>query len=383
MNPLAKELEYFFDHFSKWYDDYVLLHNTYVESQSLQNVGVKKGVINESGRYIPLLLQEKINKLTFHHSVLKDRFQNVHINLEVYQPVLNVSSTKLQKYIIRVMYVIVFFVCKIRPLHKIINVNIKIVCSQFKKRLPSTGHLSTFNVNTGVTTTYLNRGKADILIYRQEEVLKVLIHELLHAFGVDSLWMMPDTEAPLNAFFGVNMTHKVGQTVGTLKSNESFTDSYACMLNIFLATMFSFHGDTQEQKKYMFHALVGHERTFVVKQAYKLFPLLGLKISSKTGAIINNVGNRDEDTHVISYYILKALNFVHLPNFINYLRRQGWRSTEDGVEYVQYLKKLLKKSFRLMTKSRQRANVYYEKRLLKTVQDNQSLRMSCVDISTI
>lgn len=384
MNPLSKELEYFFNHFTKWYDEYVSLYNTYVEGQSLQDVGLKTGVITESGRYIPLSMKEKINKLIFYHSIFKNRFQNVHISLEVFQPTKKVN---LQKYIIRVVYAIIYFVSKINPLHGINNLNIKIACSPFKKRLPSTGHISTFNVNTGVTTTYLNTGTADILIYREEEMLKVLIHELLHAFGVDSKWMTPQTEAPLNAFFGVQI----------LRSNESFTDSYACMLNVFLATKFLFRNvkeDTHEKQRHMFRALVDHERIFVVNQAYKLIPLLDLEISSKTGKLVNTVSDRKEDTHVVSYYILKGLNFIHLHMFLKYLRHEGWRSKEDGVEYVEYMSRLLQRkiNFELATQKSQlveflvdssKTFVKSKNRLLKPVYDSHSLRMSCVDISAI
>lgn len=384
MNPLTKELDYFLTYFNKLYDEYVSLYKTYVEGERSHNIGIKSGVIVESGRYIPTILKEKINKMTFHHNVLKNRFENVNISLEVFQPII---KKKLQKYIIRVVYVIIYFVNNIHPLHGIKNLNIKIVCSPFKKQLSSNGDISTFNVNTGVTTTYHNIDKADILIYREEEVLKVLIHELLHAFGVDSKWTTPQIEAPLNVFFGMNTVH----------SNESFTDTYACLLNVFLATRFLFHDKKQvlpEEYKYIFSLLVEYERSFIVNQANKLIPLLGLEKNSKTGKLVNKVSNRVEDTHVISYYILKGLNFVNLPMFLTYLRIHRWKSTMDGAKYVQYLTRVLqmKISYDLVTQKHEEVDLLGNsskklmkgvKRLLKTVYNVRSLRMSCIDISTI
>ena len=391
---MTKELDHFYGYFNTLYDAYKRHHEQYVESKHLQTlVESATGIITENARYIPPAIKDKINIKQFSQKVLEDRFQNVHITLEVYEPTKSKSTTtynKLIKYIVRVVYIIIFLASSVHPLHELRKLHIKVVCSPMKKRLP-TNHLhvcdkrfETNNVNSGVTTTFLHTGVANIIVFRREEVIKVLIHELLHAFGVDSKFMTKETEAPLNAFFGFN-------GLETVTSNESFTETYACLLNVFLASKFLCCDKMPPNvERSVFHDLVVTERTYIINQANKVVPLMGLEVDGKSGKLVNKCIDRHEDTHVISYYILKGLNFTYLTSFLTYLRKQQFKANNDDVEYVQHLTKLLnlkwvdkkKNSCCQPTTMFKKLN-NYKKRLLKIEHDVQSLRMSCIDVSAI
>jgi hypothetical protein len=282
-------------------------------------------------------------------------------------------------------------------MHGVHTLNIKIVCSPFKKRLSKKPQdecdkgIATYNINSGMTTTFMNTGVAEIIVFRQEEVIKVIIHELIHAFGLDSKLMAPETEAPLNAFFGLRMSEQQ-----TLHSNESFTDSYACLLNVFLATKFLCGGVVENMtEKCVFGGLVSRELLYIVGRAIKLCPFLGLEIGERTNKLVNKCNTRREQTHVISYYILKALNFVNLVVFLKYLRNNDYKSKEDGIVYVQHLLKLLKMKWdnqsipiiditncQFTITINKKINKFI-KQLLKIEHDEWSLRMSCIDVSAI
>jgi hypothetical protein len=346
-SQLGKELDYFYSYFNKLYEDYKDQYERYVGEKQLEILNENvRGIITENSRYIPIELKQNINTLTFCKKILKDRFQNINLTLEVFENAMLKQNTKikLSKYIIRVVYIIIFLCSKICPLHEVHTLNMKIICSPFKKRLSRKQHnicdkgIATYNINSGVTTTFMNTGVAEIIVYRQEEVIKVIIHELLHAFGLDSKLMTPETEAPLNAFFGLTTSQQ-----HTLRTNESFTDTYACLLNVFLATKFLCSGVVDSMTdKYVFRGLVSKELIYIVGRANKLFPFLGIELDAKTKKLVNKCDTRTEQTHVISYYILKAMNFVNLVVFLKYLRNNNYKSQDDGVLYVEHLLKLLK-----------------------------------------
>ena len=63
------------------------------------------------------------------------------------------------------------------------DISIKYYPTKFKKKLPRNNtNFKTKHVNSGVTTSYKNSRKRDIIIFRYEEAPKVLTHELLHAY---------------------------------------------------------------------------------------------------------------------------------------------------------------------------------------------------------
>jgi len=399
-SQLGKELDYFYSYFSTLYEYYKVQYEESVEGKQLQILNESAtGIITENSRYIPVELKENINKLVFCKKVLKDRFQNVNLMIEVFEHANRNKHTtiKLSKYIIRVIYILIFLCNKIHPLHEVHTLNIKIVCSPLKKRLSKKPQgecdkgIATYNINSGMTTTLMNTGVVAIIVFRQEEVIKVIIHELIHAFGLDSKLMAPETEAPLNAFFGLRMSEQQ-----KLQANESFTDSYACLLNVFLATKFLCGGVVESMtEKCVFRGLISRELVYIVGRAIKLFPFLGLEIDERTSKLVNKCNTRSEQTHVISYYILKAMNFLNLIVFLKYLRNNDYKSKEDGIVYVQHLLKLLKMKWGnqsiptiditncQFTITIHKKIIKFLKRLLKIEHDEWSLRMSCIDVSAI
>ena len=70
--------------------------------------------------------------------------------------------------------------------------DIWIFLSNYKKIIPSNKILCSDNVNSGSSTTYLyNNDNGVICIWRKEEIYKVLVHELFHAFRIDNAFPNP------------------------------------------------------------------------------------------------------------------------------------------------------------------------------------------------
>jgi len=164
-------------------------------------------------------------------------------------------------------FVCVHFKCDIpRPL------SIHVFLTDYKKEFPSESTLLTpFNVNTGVTIN----GKT-ILVYRKEEVIKVLIHELIHFFGIDHMHVSQDKEHELQHLF--SLQNRVYLT-------ESYTDFLACTSNTMLYSVLSSTGKLLSFKSFI--------RSFN-----------------------SNLKRERLKTHVIAYYIIKAVMFSNWKKYI-------------------------------------------------------------------
>lgn len=169
-----------------------------------------------------------------------DKFINVypqlHNNTMVYLCISNTNQNKYKKLINsivnRVNFMRIFFKNNKR-------LEIWVYPSKFKKILPKKSNDITFDsINSGSTTTYINSSENGVIaLWRQEEILKVLVHEIIHSFGIDK----KDPEP-----------------------REAYTELRALLFNIYLTLI--------EKKKsfYHFDEYLQKEKEFSLNQCYKL-----------------------------------------------------------------------------------------------------------------
>ena len=86
--------------------------------------------------------------------------------------------------------------------------------------------IKSINVNSGFTIS--NLYNADIIVYRKEEMIKVIIHELIHAFNIDDHNNESSYKSSINNIFCVK---------NSININETYTDSLACLINIIMYTI--------------------------------------------------------------------------------------------------------------------------------------------------
>lgn len=140
------------------------------------------------------------------------------------------------------------------------------------------------NVNGGICAGVVD----GVLVFRRQDAAKVLIHELLHLYGVD---------APLRGLSHEVAAHVArpvrgmwGRLVGSLPTHlsEAYTDALACLV---------FCGDNTRAKAC---AVAGAGRVLAHFGAGRA-PFL-------------------EETHVFAYYVIKAAMLVHADAFVTLLR---------------------------------------------------------------
>jgi hypothetical protein len=111
------------------------------------------------------------------------------------------------------------------------SVRVTIYLWEGRKTLsPADAEISPRNANTGVCTRSTS-GEADILVYRKEEAIKTLVHEMLHAYGFGD-WANDDEsiqESCWGIFRGTGLAIEGGRA---WKPTEALVDALAVRLTV-------------------------------------------------------------------------------------------------------------------------------------------------------
>jgi len=242
------------------------------------------------------------------------------------------------------------------------DVIFKIYLTSCTKRFPNDAtKLTPLHVNSGVTFVYRSSLRRDVFVFREEEVCKVILHELIHALGLDMTHMSDEAEESLKKYFCKH---------GSIKVNESFTDTLTCILNVMsFSVILCRYQQAMGNKQHCsvlstFKKYFERERLYILEKCGDVLLSEGYKIN-ESGVI----GCRDdtEDTHVTSYYILKALNIYYFEDFMKTLGDNGYTLRSEG-EYISLLNDFIRRPdfWKMMQRKKKRFS--------------ESLRMSDIDV---
>jgi hypothetical protein len=156
-----------------------------------------------------------------------------------------------------------------------------------------------------------------IWIYRSQELLKTTIHEMCHAYGIDStrFHTIERRYIPslLNVKFGKRHPNR------EICLTEGVVDFIACLIMAALRT-------AQPITKESLSNSLKLQATHILNQAEKILCLL-----SKTGSI--------ENTHTYAYYVVKGILFGDLHASITFFQTNGWYvNTRESLErFLKFL----------------------------------------------
>jgi hypothetical protein len=183
-----------------------------------------------------------------------------------------------------------------------INIDLILYLSNCQKVCPNNDQIiSKVHVNSGSTTTY-NDNYADplIKIYRLEELGKVLLHELIHAFKYDKIF----DDYPKHSF-------KVSRD--KLLFTESVTECLARVINIILYSHI-YNEDLRD--------MMQHEITFGLIQTAKIFNMYGF-VSVEDFLKRGDDREIKQETSAFEYYILTTILLMNIDRFLEIIKRKG------------------------------------------------------------
>jgi hypothetical protein len=187
--------------------------------------------------------------------------------------------------------------------------------SSAKKQLPTETKnkriiIDEKHVNSGVTMFAEN--ETNIIVYREEEMFKVLLHELIHAYRIDFHDYNKNYDNYLMQKYDlhVRLPHKNMNT--PLALYEAYTDTLACYGHLITYCV---------MKGRSLPRLLKREQQHILSQAKKVWEYCNRQ---------NTKGNFIEGTHVFSYYIAKAAIFENFHPFLALIDKYGVRITPES-----------------------------------------------------
>jgi hypothetical protein len=217
--------------------------------------------------------------------------------------------------------------------------HIKIYYSSEKKNLPLDPEIGfkTEDVNTAFT------GLTDIIIWRSEELLKCIIHELMHFYKLE----FPYYLYPYKHKQEIYNTYRIDSSK-SVRPNEAYCEVFANIFNIVIVLVNKSFDITETE----FAEAYAEELRFSIQQVSRIFKYLKYNSSKdfyiKTNSQ-NGVNLKQDNTDVLSYHYLKLkllLWFDQLleiinPNFNNLPTLYIQYSTEITNFYDKFQKLLV------------------------------------------
>ena len=178
----------------------------------------------------------------------------------------------------------------------------------------------------------------EIILFRQEEVFKVLIHELFHTLGLDFSNNQSQTQQTANMlreYLNINLPD--------LRLFETYTETWACILNTICLSVWDNHSQTETETERQIQSRFQKERLFSLWQASKVIHYnqtshshLNQKCLKPTSCFLSptnrtkrqtksknktqkqNLNKREykENTQVFCYFLLKAAVFQKIDTFV-------------------------------------------------------------------
>jgi len=198
-----------------------------------------------------------------------------------------------------------------------------------KKKFPSKNIvLGPNEVNSGLTTLELDskNKNGDIILYRKEEVLKVLIHELIHSNLIDSKIIFSNKTDKLNDLFCSNYK---------ILLNEAFTESFATIIHIFYIHIIN------KMKKEELDIMFQNEMKYSIYICNKIINYYNIDHLNNILKKKNECTNYfPQKTNVLSYYILKNIllsNHILFANILNKYCSNYKINDENGIIEIIHL----------------------------------------------
>uniref|UniRef100_A0A6C0C5K1 Uncharacterized protein n=1 Tax=viral metagenome TaxID=1070528 RepID=A0A6C0C5K1_9ZZZZ len=227
------------------------------------------------------------------------------------------------------------------------SLSIYLYLSEEKKYLPSNplSILDKKNCNSAVTTACDNTGS--ILIFRKEEWLKVLIHEIFHNFCLDLNGINHDNiKARLLNLFKIKSEMEI---------SEAYSEFWGEIMNCCICAYYLLDNPC-DKKSFLLYSefCIEFERTFSFFQVIKILDFMGLNYGELISNNDENIYLKStlyrEKTNVFTYYVLKMVLLYDYDDFLNWcctnnnLMLKFKKTPKNVMGYYDYIVSKYKKS---------------------------------------
>jgi len=326
---------------NKMYADISTAEIGYNDLIKRKHISMKKTMLSEKNK-LPAtnLLSSSYVPREIYKSINEDAIAMIEYNIKLGENKMNIyfllfkesDLLDIHKYDKRIKFIIMWFYVAFAYAKKSYGkkINLFLYLTPKQKILPKNKLtiLGAENCNTAVTTACETNG--DILIFREEEWFKVLIHETFHLLCLDFA-NMPN--------YILSEFNKKIRGIMPVKSEYNLYESYSefwatmwncafCSYNIIDVNNFT------NFASYMDYC-VQIETIFAIFQMNKVLRFMGLSYSQLyiKDETANTIARRylyREKTNVLAYYIVKTMLLFNHVDFLN------WCDRNNGLSMIQF-----------------------------------------------
>jgi hypothetical protein len=208
------------------------------------------------------------------------------------------------------------------------TLNIYIYMTSLEKELPSSNEyiLDQNNVNTAFTSTCSTN--SEIIIFRKEEWLKVLMHETFHTYNLDFSIM---DNSSVNKYI-----LNIFKVKSDVNAYEAYTEFWAEIMNVAFCSYVKCKNKKDfKEFLYYYEIFINLERSFSFFQLVKTLDFMGLSYDDLYSKTSKNKSNFKENSNILSYYVLKTILINDYQGFLDWC----YTNNDLYLSSLQYFKK--------------------------------------------
>jgi hypothetical protein len=201
--------------------------------------------------------------------------------------------------------------------------NIILYLSDLKKRFPNKKNeiIGPNNVNSGVTIHYNNGNNGSIILYRKEELIKVLIHELLHSVGCDESLFKSNYNEIFYKIYNI-------ESKDYININESYIEINALIIFL-IYKIKKENGNIKDFNKYL-----KEECKYSLSKFYEIMDYYDIQN-------LKGIKPFKQNSNVFSYYIIKTGLLIQIKLFYKFMENINNFKLEN-INNDNYVKLILK-----------------------------------------
>lgn len=276
---------------------------------------IEKNINHESKKMISIDTDGGAKSITQKSYLLEKTTYSFTIN--ALNVTINIFSKKNEvKLVYKLSQILNFVYCLSNVYIKYLTIDIYLIDKK-KNITSSLNILGQDEINSG----YCILGKTPkIIIYRSEELIKVFIHELIHAFQYDNYEDSDNIIKHYNKKYNLICDH--------INTNEAYTELWANLINCYLISKYG-----GRESYNLFLILIELEKEFSLFQAQKV-----IYLTNTNGKIPINV---NKETNVLSYFIIRCELFKELNLFLKFCKNNNtnYIKLKNENEFFSHLKK--------------------------------------------
>jgi len=205
------------------------------------------------------------------------------------------------------------------------NVDICVWFTDARKVLPAKrgASIGEINVNTAFTSA-CNSDMSKIYIYRKEEWFKVFIHETFHNLGLDfSTQDTSASERQMSKMFNVEPSSR------GIRVYESYCETWGEIIYLFLNAYWDTSNKTECIRAT--NVYIREQIQFSAIQMSKILHHYDMTYDE----LIDNSSNKSfkEDSHILSYYIVKFVFLYHSSTFLDWCRQNNYSNSNNMIRF--------------------------------------------------